>query len=256
MNKTWKRLIIIGCVAWGLAAGCGRHRAGPTPTEYDEEAEGYTVAEPSSQSETDDNNNQEPSPPGDNSGNNSGDQPAPPSPSEGNGENNDDSSDNSEDDDFDDDFGDDEEDGSFDSACDFPNMCVESADECTDFWEGSVVGTITCSSSVEPVCCNVFPEDGSDSSDEDNSSEEPVPAPSADAEPLTRDEFCETILVCIMPEGSTATDCHDVYDDNYCGDWPTFLSCMNPCSNLECNPDGFSTQFILCEAECFNAYCE
>ena len=255
MNITWKRLIVIGCVTWGLAAGCGRHRAGPTTPEYDDEAEGYTVAEPSSQSETGDNNNQDPSQPDDNSG----DQSTPPSPPDGNNDNsgnNDESGSDSEDDGFGDDFGDDEEDGSFDSACDFPNMCVESADECTDFWEGSVVGDITCSSSVEPVCCNVFPEDGSDSSGDGNSSEESVPLPSADAEPLTRDEFCETILICIMPEGSSASDCHDVYDDDYCGDWTTYLSCMNPCSNLECNPDGFPTQFILCEGECFNAYCE
>jgi hypothetical protein len=135
-------------------------------------------------------------------------------------------------------------------ACDFPYMCVVSSGECTGFWEGRIMSNMNCADGAEPVCCDPF---ANEEEPEPPGGTMPPGPPSAD--PITRAEFCAKILECIMPPGSTSADCHDVYGDAYCTNWDHFLRCMSSCEVIQCSNDAEHTQFVLCEADCFDAYC-
>jgi hypothetical protein len=169
------------------------------------------------------------------------------------GEGEPDEGDPDEGDDFEDDFDDDDDfdDEDFEEdpesedtgECVFPLQCVDTPGDCI----GEVVGSVSCGP-TPGVCCDPFAGEDEETDPDQN----PDPP---DAEPITRDAFCDKILECVMPEGSLPSDCHEVYDDAYCGSWDPYLRCMRGCLAVECNPDDFDPDFLLCEGDCFDDYC-
>ena len=153
------------------------------------------------------------------------------------------------DDDFDDDFG---SEGTAEGGCGFPYFCVASTSECSSMWEGTPMPSMSCSDEGG-ICCDPFTGEGGSSSGDEG---DETALPPLEGEPITIEVFCDKILECIFPEGSSVNDCHDVYDDEYCGTWSTYLTCMNGCMDVVCSEEDYGTEFVLCEAACFDAYCD
>jgi len=137
------------------------------------------------------------------------------------------------------------------SGCDLPYLCAESAEECSDFWEGEVLPNISCDPAEGAVCCNPFTSESGGNDQSDGG----MPAEPPSGTPMSRENFCMLIIECVMPEGSTMSDCNSVYDDSYCGNWDHYLTCMNSCASIDCASDEFGTEFVVCEYDCFENYC-